>query len=340
MRSTHHHKKGGRKISKFLNGEGVSLNMLQLPTPNQPIATSLMSDPFQGSTNSSGGAGSTFYDPGAVSSPPVLSPVPITPMAVNDTLPAPSSNGSCPNPGTASIVQTSIIGSGATTQQSFRIGSAVNPGFVYSWGVYGVTKSVTAVSGDTASSIAQKLANAINQAPMSDWQNASNNHNYKPSANVSGDSFTSLVDSQHSAYASGSGSCSATVPTTDPVSSPAQPTDPIPATSPVPTTDPVSSPAQPTDPSPTTDPVPTTDPSPTSSYQPPVVLPFPIFGVSGLGGGGSPGSSDAPTAAQSLPLAPGAKKWFTYFVIAVAAGCVLSYLSVGKTDNAITDLNT
>ncbi len=129
------------------------------------------------------------------------------------TTPTTPTNNNCPNPGTASIDPISDTTDSTTHEQVFRIGAAVNPGFVYSCGVYSVVLSVTAVSGDTPTSIATKLADAVNNTTLAEWnQYGSNNRNYKPSALTNGALLTLLTDRQHSFFASGTGSCTGAPP--------------------------------------------------------------------------------------------------------------------------------
>lgn len=127
--------------------------------------------------------------------------------------PTTPTTNNCPNPGTASIDPVSSNTANGITTQVFKIGAAVNPTFVYSCGVYSVVISVTAVDGDTPASIATKLATDVNNTSLATWnQYGSNNRNYKPTATANGDLLTLTTDSQHSFFASGSGSCGATPP--------------------------------------------------------------------------------------------------------------------------------
>lgn len=117
-------------------------------------------------------------------------------------------SNNCPNPGTASIEAVSNNVAGSVRTQVFRIGAAVNPGFIYSCGVYSVVISVTAVDGDTPATIATKLAQAVHNTSLATWnQYGSNNQNYKPTGSASSDLMTLTTDNQHSFFASGSGSC-------------------------------------------------------------------------------------------------------------------------------------
>lgn len=126
--------------------------------------------------------------------------------------PAPRNNN-CPNPGSASIELVSDTTDSTTHEQVFRIGVAVNPGFIYSCGVYSVVISITAVDGDTPATIATKMADAVNNTTLAEWnQYGSNNQNYKPSAQTSGALITLLTDRQHSFFASGQGSCTGAPP--------------------------------------------------------------------------------------------------------------------------------
>ncbi|RYZ30057.1 MAG: hypothetical protein EOO10_04135 [Chitinophagaceae bacterium] len=126
--------------------------------------------------------------------------------------PAPAANN-CPNPGSASIESVSSTVDSTKNEQVFRIGAAVNPGFIYSCGVYSVVISVTAVDGDTPATIAAKLATEVNNTSLATWsQYGSNNRNFKPSAQISGDLLTLFTDPQHSFFASGTGSCTGAPP--------------------------------------------------------------------------------------------------------------------------------
>lgn len=119
----------------------------------------------------------------------------------------------CPNPGKAAINLLSQATLNGVTTQVFQIGAAVNPGFVYSCGVYSVVVTVTAVDGDTPDSIAMKLASAVNATSLATWsQYGSNTRNYKPTASAAGDQLTLNTDFQHSFFASGTGECSAAEP--------------------------------------------------------------------------------------------------------------------------------
>jgi hypothetical protein len=204
-RRTHHHKKGSRKISQIVNGKGVKLNMMAAMDSNG----SLMAD----DTGNGGGGGGG----GAINPPPPPPPAPIDPGPQAST-----ASGSCPYPGSAGIQNMGGSIQGTLMYQTFKIGPAVNPGFVYQAGVYSVVVSVTAVDGDTPTSIAQKMAAAINGTSLAQWnQYGSNNSNYKPTAGSTGDTFSTTCDTQHSFFASGTGSCSAPPPPpVDPVYDP------------------------------------------------------------------------------------------------------------------------
>jgi hypothetical protein len=139
----------------------------------------------------------------------LLTPIPPDPP-VN---PPPAGGGNCPNPGTAAIDPFSDMVAGAIRNQVFKIGPAVNPGFEYSCGVYGVTISITAVDGDTPATIASKLAQAVENTPFATWiQSGSNNQNYKPTGSSNGDLLIVTTDSQHSFFAAPQGSCGGPAP--------------------------------------------------------------------------------------------------------------------------------
>ena len=128
----------------------------------------------------------------------------------------------CPNPGKAAIDVVSASSLNGVRTQVFQIGAAVNPGFVYSCGVYSVVVSVTAVDGDTPESIAAKMASAVNATSLATWsQYGSNTRNYKPTGSAAGDLLTLTTDSQHSFFASGTGECWAAAPPPPPPPPPA-----------------------------------------------------------------------------------------------------------------------
>lgn len=145
---------------------------------------------------------------------PEPAPDPVTPDPTPAPDPAPATNSNCPNPGNAEFNEVAPVStaSGINTQ-TFQIGRAVNPGFVYSCGVYSVVISVTAVDGDTPNTIAAKIASGINNTSLATWSMyGSNNHNYKPTANVYNDVIVVTVDYQHAFFASGQGSCTGAPP--------------------------------------------------------------------------------------------------------------------------------
>jgi hypothetical protein len=126
----------------------------------------------------------------------------------NPTPPVNNTTNNCPNPGIASIEAISDTIANNIRTQVFKIGAAVNPGFNYQCGVYSVTISVDAVDGDTPSTIAASLANAVNNTSLAIWnQFGSNNQNYKPTAIAVGDQITLTTDNQHSFFAAGTGQC-------------------------------------------------------------------------------------------------------------------------------------
>ena len=144
--------------------------------------------------------------------PPTPAPMPPGDPVPGNNPPAQATNN-CPNPGSASIDPISSNTANGITTQVFNIGPAVNPTFVYSCGVYSVVVSVTAIDGDTPTTIATKLATEVNNTSLATWnQFGSNNKNYKPTARFNGSQLTLTVDSQHSFFASGTGSCTGAPP--------------------------------------------------------------------------------------------------------------------------------
>jgi hypothetical protein len=139
-------------------------------------------------------------------------PLPI-PVVTPEPTPVLPENNNCPNPGSATIDPISSNTVNGITTQLFQIGAAVNSTFVYSCGVYSVVISVTAVDGDTPESIAAKLATEVNNTSLATWnQFGSNYQNYKPTANANGTQLALTVDSGHSFFASGTGSCTGAPP--------------------------------------------------------------------------------------------------------------------------------
>jgi hypothetical protein len=137
---------------------------------------------------------------------------PITNTNNNNNNPPPVNNN-CPNPGSATIDPVSEVVANNVRTQVFKIGAAVNPGFIYQCGVYSVVVSITAIDGDTPATIATKLADAVNNTSLATWnQYGSNNNNYKPSAVANADQITLKVDYQHSFFAAGQGSCAPAPP--------------------------------------------------------------------------------------------------------------------------------
>jgi hypothetical protein len=126
-----------------------------------------------------------------------------------------SANSNCLNPGKASIElveETVTAGADGIRTQVYQIGSAVNPGFMYSCGVYSVVLFIPALDDDSPSTIAQKMAAEVNNTTLALWsQYGSNTKNYKPTATAVGDLLTLTVDYLHSFFAIGTGECSGPV---------------------------------------------------------------------------------------------------------------------------------
>jgi hypothetical protein len=141
-----------------------------------------------------------------------VAPIVQEPITSNSAPPPDPNNNppanNCPNPGQAKIDPVSDTVAGNVRTQVFQVDAAVNPEFIYQCGVYSVVISVTAVDGDTPTTIATKLADAVNNTTLATWnQYGSNNNNYKPSATVNADQITLKVDYQHSFFAAGIGEC-------------------------------------------------------------------------------------------------------------------------------------
>jgi hypothetical protein len=159
---------------------------------------------------------------GAVSSPP--------PPA---QAPAQSAPSTCPGP--ASMVVGPSQTSGQTFIQNFTIGPNVWVGYTFQVGVYSYTVQIVALSGDTPNSIAQRLANAVNNTSLATWkQSGSDNLNFKPTATANGNTVTTVVDAQHSFYGDAYGVCPAQQPQITPA-------PPAPAYTPAPSVSPTAS---------------------------------------------------------------------------------------------------
>lgn len=68
-----------------------------------------------------------------------------------------------------SLTQTSNTVQGSTRTQVFNVGNDILQGNKFELSVYNVTKQVIAITGDTPTSIAQKLRDAINNTNSSQW---------------------------------------------------------------------------------------------------------------------------------------------------------------------------
>lgn len=91
---------------------------------------------------------------------------------------------------------------GNKTVQVFQIGPNVSAGNVFNAGVYSHEVTITAVSGDTPTSIALKLANAVNATTAAQWNSAgtapaSGTPGFPPSATASGNQITITLDNVH-----------------------------------------------------------------------------------------------------------------------------------------------
>lgn len=104
---------------------------------------------------------------------------------------APSEPDSCSEG--ASLMLTFNQASNPTRVQTFRVGSCVLPGYTYHMAVYSHEVMVGAVGGDTPSSIASRLAAAINATTAAQW----NSNNSAPSPGTPGfkPSASSMADS-------------------------------------------------------------------------------------------------------------------------------------------------
>lgn len=114
----------------------------------------------------------------------------------------------CPNPGTASLLEISSTVENGAGVHTLQVGAAVNPTFEYSVQAYGHNVLVTADFGDTPETIAQKLAQAINDTQLSQWNLYGNNYqSYKPTASASSNLLTVTTDAQHYVLPEATGSC-------------------------------------------------------------------------------------------------------------------------------------
>ena len=101
---------------------------------------------------------------------------------------------------TLTQISNTDTGPGGKRTQIFRVGNDVVAGNRFELMVYSVGRTVTAVQGDTATSIAQKLVAAINNTSTSEW-NQYSNHNgingFPPHANSNGADITITLNYQN-----------------------------------------------------------------------------------------------------------------------------------------------
>lgn len=89
-----------------------------------------------------------------------------------------------------------------TRTQVFRVGATVVEGCVYSLSCYGHTVSVTALLGDTPTTVATRLKNALNATTEGQWDDhslapAGGTPGFAPTATSSGPDITIIVDYDH-----------------------------------------------------------------------------------------------------------------------------------------------
>ena len=112
--------------------------------------------------------------------------------------------------GTATIAAPSLVqisgtgtGIGGTETQVFQVGANIAAGNTFRLETYSHPTLIVAVSGDTPSSIAIKLRDAINATTESQWNSsgsapASGTNGFKPTASASGSQITIVLDAVHS----------------------------------------------------------------------------------------------------------------------------------------------
>lgn len=104
------------------------------------------------------------------------------------------------------LIQTSdtSTGPGGIRTQKFQVGSDVMSGNKFQIGVYSVVLTVTAVQGDTPTSIAQKLANLVNSTTSSQWNQFGTapigQNGFPPNASSSGSTVTINLNYQNSFF--------------------------------------------------------------------------------------------------------------------------------------------
>lgn len=82
--------------------------------------------------------------------------------------PGPSAPTPTP-PGPVLVISNTDTGPGGTRTQIFRVTTPIIAGATYRVGVYSVDVTVTAVAGDTPTSIAQKIVDAVNSMTAAQW---------------------------------------------------------------------------------------------------------------------------------------------------------------------------
>ena len=91
-------------------------------------------------------------------------------------------------------------GPGGIRTQKFQVGADILPGNKFQIGVYSVTLTIDAVTGDTPTSIAQKLANAVNNTTVAQWNQYGNHtgvNGFPPHATSSGSVVTITLNYQN-----------------------------------------------------------------------------------------------------------------------------------------------
>lgn len=139
-------------------------------------------------------------------------------------------SGYTPGLGCAMFTRTSSVDySGGRRLEVFKVGPVVDVGFKYTLMVYSHGVEVKAAAGDSPTSIAAKMASAVNNTTAAQWNDAGGaaaamgKPGFKPTASSSGDQVSVILNWQNS-FASWAEGCNNTAPPPPPP--PPPPIDP------------------------------------------------------------------------------------------------------------------
>ena len=192
--------KSGNLEVDLINGNDIAVD-LGLANPYFSLTMKAPPQPFNRYDDPRGGGGGGGP----------IHPLPITPTIPTPVAPpVPETTGSCTDGPSLTLVSNSPTAN-STRTQTFVVGDCVMPGYSYSVAVYSYVVSATAVSGDSSTSMAAKLASAINMTSAGEWNAygsapSAGTPGFKPTASSSGKQVTVVLNqaNQMAGWASGS----------------------------------------------------------------------------------------------------------------------------------------